>query len=495
MGPSVWHRAIAITACLLLASGACSGNDGERADELGVDPSSPHYARAKAHFAAAQAARDGAQLFEREVSASAADPIGATMTSLRERAGITAVERSVDQASIVATTTDSLVFSILTDQKDRAEWTLAAATATRGTRPADARLSPLADGTDDDAIICDPSNYPRSKNACIVSAFDAEFGFDASAVKTPLSRAGYTVRSLTLKTPADIVKLRAALPSCGVIYVSSHGNVASTNLAKTRGNNVTTEIELDPKAFGENFIDMVEVLGADLESHVGVTAHRGKAYWSLTPAFFAQFRYPNSFVFVDACHSAQSHDGTSLAKAFRDNGAGAFVGWEGAISTKFSIPAVKAIFEGLAPKVAAVSAVKITTTPADPGARESYVPRVTVTPATAGVKVRLSISGTDGFKRTELRETDASGVVVFSTVPGGAGGVVDTLSTVVGGADNSATVLGVVKSDPKLGEVWKLPYNPLVDGRLSSLAQSATKGFNLICNNLTLTETTTIVKF
>lgn len=120
---------------------------------------------------------------------------------------------------------------------------------------------------------------------------------------------------------------------------------------------------------------------------------------------------------------------------------------------------------------------------------------MTVSPATAGVEIRLSISGTDGFQRSEVAKTDASGAVIFSTVPGGAGGVEDTISAVVGGANNSATVLDVVKNSTTLNDVFKLPYNPAVDGTLSKLSQSAVPGFNLICNNQVLTKTKTIVKF
>jgi hypothetical protein len=218
----------------------------------------------------------------------------------------------------------------------------------------------------------------------------------------------------------------------------------------------------------------------------------------LTPEFFSSMQYPNSFVYVDACNSSKEvpSGGNSLRDAFRNNGAGAYVGWNGPISTKFSNPVAESVFDGLSPTTAQVTGVQVTTSPDDPGPGESYVPTATVNPPEEGVEVRLSVKGDDGFRRTETGTTDASGSFVFAAIPGGAGEVTDIVTVVAGGADNGATVLNVLQDDPQVNKVHALPWGKDPDGHsVADLGYTAETTYNLVCNDIELTDTKKVVKF
>jgi hypothetical protein len=84
--------------------------------------------------------------------------------------------------------------------------------------------------------------------------------------------------------------------------------------------------------------------------------------------------------------------------------------------------------------------------------------------------------------------------VTFPPVPGGAGGVTDTVTVSAGGAGTSSTVHNVVLADPTLKNPWKVPYLPLT-ASISAFSIDAESNFNLACNNAKLTSTKTIVKF
>ncbi len=462
---------------------------------------------------AAQSAADASLYFDNEVLTGSADPVGALITYLQTDPNIRTVELSIDGATVMAVLFNDERVAIMTDEKSRDEWRIIANSQivpllqeepTRGPtlwNPGDRlyeRLGKLVPAAKSDSIICSEATFPQSKEACLIMNFQSEFQQDVSKISDPLGRAGYNVRILSLKTIGDLRNLRETLGECGVIYVSSHGNVRK-NILDNYGNAIATEIELDFKnkgSFTSDLVDLIEIFGADLNTHLSVDAHRGKVYWSLTPEFFASISYRNSFVYVDVCNSDKDvpPGGSRLRDAFRGNGAGAFIGWTGPISTRFSNPAAEAIFDGLAPKVAGISSVDVTISPPDPGPAESYLPTATISPAIEGVPVKISISGTDGFAFTETSTTDSGGMAVFSLVPGGAGEVIDTITVVAGGADNTATVVDVVQNDPDLADVWKLPWNPAQES-LSSLTSSAVENYNLICNNLNVTETTTVIKF
>ncbi|MBI4580242.1 MAG: hypothetical protein HY718_11100 [Planctomycetes bacterium] len=481
-----WGGLVVVSLLLILGAECASTGPGTAS---GLDPSDPNFETAEAIVAAAAVGRDGAATFEQGVAAGADDPIGDTIAALRARADVASVELSIDGATIMVEHVDGQRIAILTDQKDRAEWELAPNPTAKA-----ATTAATAGGS---AIICNEKSFPQSKQALVITGFQQDFDTDLNTITGPLQRAGYQPDVLRLSTPADLEQLQNKLANAGVIYMSSHGNV-SKNLDGVYGNNVVTEIEVplnDSEAFADSLLDMVAIFGGDFQRFVSVSANKGKLYWSLTPAFFGQFKYPNSFVYVDSCNS--DHDvegGNQLASAFTSNGAGAFVGWKGKISTRFSNPAAAAIFDGMAPQTATISSVDLSTNPSDPGAGESYVPTAVVSPASTGVEIQISISGTDGFARTETGTTDAAGEVVFSSVPGGASGVVDTITEVAGGADSSASAVNVVQNDPTLNQVWQLPYNPKQE-TLSNLSLTANSDYNIICNNQAVTQTTKLVKF
>ena len=464
----------------------------------------------EATWPAAQLAATASLDFENLVANGSGDPINELIAKLRGNANVADIELSIDGATVMATLVNGERIAVMTDQKSRDEWKSVETGKTalfeiEEEEPQAREIYDLgsrkgselvAYGATDNSIICDETTYPQSKKAILVMNFQDEFQQDVAKLRDPLIRAGYEVTVLAIKTVQDLEKLNH-LGEYGVIYMSSHGNVRR-NIDNQYGNVFTTEIELNPKdeaAYAESVIDMMMLYGGDLTRYVSIDGHKGKLYWSLTPQFFEQFTYPNSLVYADMCNSDKDvQGGKQLSEAFRSRGAGAFLGWKGPISTRFSNPAAEAIMEGLSPKVAGIASVVLTTNPADPGAYQAYVPSAQVAPATADVELRLSVSGTDGYASSETVLTDAGGSATFGSIPGGASGVVDTITVVGGGADNSATVVNTVNHNAELQKIWNLPWTAQM-GSKSTLSMSAAEKFNLICNNLQLTETKTVVKF
>lgn len=84
---------------------------------------------------------------------------------------------------------------------------------------------------------------------------------------------------------------------------------------------------------------------------------------------------------------------------------------------------------GTCDKVVSVNAV---TEPADPGPGQTVLVHATSVPPVAGCTMKFSIHGTDNFSKAEDETTDASGTGTFS-IPGGAAGVVDTVTVSIGG--------------------------------------------------------------
>ena len=154
------------------------------------------------------------------------------------------------------------------------------------------------------------------------------------------------------------------------------------------------------------------------------------------------------------------------------------------------------MFAGLAPKVL-VDAVAVAVSPPDPGPGESYVPSATITPATAGVEVSLSVRGTDGFTSDETATTDGSGHVTFGSIPGGQGEVIDSITVVAGGAGNSLSTLNAVQSSPSLQGKFSIPWLGGVAsiGGLNFTPRNVNSNFNLVCNNQNLRQTVEVVKF
>jgi hypothetical protein len=455
---------------------------------------------------AAELAVSASSQLEQLIAERNPDPVGTLEARLRADPRVTAVER-LDDDTLIATLANGSSFSVFVDEKSRREWRVAGSqqlgpgkgTTSTGSEGSLGEATARLDG----GIVCDPTTYPRSKKACIVPAFQGEFKQDLSGIGKSLTRAGFTAETLSLKSPKDLATLQKTLSTCGVLYLSSHGG-RGKNLEKHFGNHITTEIEVglpDQDKFAASLADLADAFGADLTRFIGVTAHGKKAYWTLSPEFFASVQYPNTLVYADACSSDKpipapvlAGGGMQLKDAFRKAGAGAFLGWQGPITTRVSNPAADGIFGGLAPKELGITAVTITVVPPNPGPGESYVPSASVAPPLSGIELRLTVSGTDGYALDVSRATDGAGKVTFDAVPGGSGGVVDTITVSAGEAKSSSSARSVVQSDPTLQEAYTVPWSP-EKGSVSSLTLDASPDFNLVCNNQKLTQTQQVVKF
>lgn len=75
--------------------------------------------------------------------------------------------------------------------------------------------------------------------------------------------------------------------------------------------------------------------------------------------------------------------------------------------------------------------IKITPSPADPAPKQAVTVTITVLNSLHGTAVSYSLSGTDGYSQSGTLYTDQNGQVSF-VVPGGAQGVVDTISVTAG---------------------------------------------------------------
>jgi hypothetical protein len=84
---------------------------------------------------------------------------------------------------------------------------------------------------------------------------------------------------------------------------------------------------------------------------------------------------------------------------------------------------------GTCEKVVSINAV---TEPADPGPGQTVLVHATSVPPVAGCTMQFSIHGTDNYSKSEDVTTDAGGTGSFS-IPGGAAGVVDTVTVGIGG--------------------------------------------------------------
>ena len=436
--------------------------------------------------------------FESAFAANQSDPMGALVTSLQSNPDVAQVERFDDDATIIVTMKTGIAFSLPLAEKNRV-W-VKQAKPSLGNPPPGSDLSVDAPAIAS-AIVCDPTTFPQSKKACIVPAFQNEFNQNFSSMSQSLQRVGFQVTTFSLKTAQDLTNLQNSLKDCGVLYISSHGG-RGKNLEKPPkgGNNITTEIEVglpDKDKFASSLVDMIGAFGGDMQRFLGVTAHGGKVFYTLTPEFWTTVKYPNTLVYADACSSDKdlpaSMPGGSLKDAFRKNGAGAFMGWKGPIDSGISDWVANKVFDGLAPKALNITGITADA-PTSVGAGVSYSVSATVQPPTAGIELRLGVKGTDGYSKEETKTTDASGKVTFSSVPGGAAGVVDTVTVSAGGADTSNTATSVVVNDPTLQNPRKVPGLPAT-ASVSTFICDAGSNFNLACNNTNLTSTKTIVKF
>ncbi len=471
---------------LVLLAGCGGGGTGP-----GDDPVADQQA------AAAERAAEASADFEQFVASGTPDPVGALVASLLADPNITTAERFDDGGTVIATTTDGVSFGVLVAEQNRSEWAQVSASAVPRIL-----LSPQpAAGP----ITCDVANYPQSKKACVLQAPDFAL-LGGEEIDTPLERAGFEIvpfSQVSFPTTAqDIVKLHQTMGTCGVLYISAHGGMNTNFESDQPTNHIVTEVEVDDK---EQFFDALRVLGpafpGKFKQYFGEAAREGKTYLTLSPEFFASVQYPNTLVYINACSSAQpvpfpyqTAGQTPLMDAFRNNGAGAFLGWQKKMPTEIANPAANAFFAALAPKTSGIENVTLAA-PGNVGAGQSYTPSATISPAQQGVSVRLTVRGTDGFRRDETVTTNLGGTATFASIPGGAAGVIDSLTAVAGGADASQTAFNAAQGDPSLQGSWALPWFPgsVNIGALTLNARNAE--FNLVCNNQKLTETVAVVKF
>ncbi len=366
-------------------------------------------------------------------------------------------------------------------------------------------------------ILCDPKNYPTTKTACIVRAFAEEMSQDTKTVADPLSRAGFTIRNYGLTSVDEVVALHNGLKDCGVVYVRTHGVMnedfayefsgaeagagcdPATPTKNHCGNHLMTQIALTKGTALPTLQALKTKLGRLVRSF-GSSPHTSKdgttqTYLTLAPEFFADVSYSNALVYVDACHSdapiPTPPGGDQLREAFTQNGAGSFLGWSKAVPESIASAAAQGIFEKLAPKVSNIDSLTLSA-PSSQAAGQSYLPTVTIAPAQGGIDISLVVSRTDGRRYGGTKTTDASGLVTFDAIPGGAAGTVDTLTASAGGAADSTMVATVVKNDPALQVDYSLFSD---DVSIANLNETSVKDFNLACANAKLTSRGTKVTF
>ena len=462
-----------VTGLAIAFLAACGGGDGGTGPAPDDDAAKEAAAEARAEAAAVE--------FEELVASGNPDPVGALVASLQADPAITDVER-VDSGGTVVATLDGVPFAVLTAEEDRPEWTETAGAAGL----VSVMMAP--------PIACDSANYPKSKKACILrSTLTAAGAVNDFGIEQSLERAGFTPTTVAWPTTIQqVISLHQTLSTCGVLYIRAHGGAAK-NLAGEFGNHLLTEVT---SASAEEKQLLKTTFGAEARSYFGKVAgtRTKKSYLTLTPQFFASVQYPNTLVFNNACFShnglQELAGGSVLKDAFLNSGAGAVLGWQSTVSAGLAGPAANEVFAGLAPKVL-VDAVAVAVSPPDPGPGESYVPSATITPATAGVEVSLSVRGTDGFTSDETATTDGSGHVTFGSIPGGQGGVIDSITVVAGGAGNSLSTLNAVQSSPSLQGKFSIPWLGGVAsiGGLNFTPRNGNSNFNLVCNNQNLRQT------
>ncbi|MBI2335927.1 MAG: hypothetical protein HYU97_04110 [Deltaproteobacteria bacterium] len=83
-----------------------------------------------------------------------------------------------------------------------------------------------------------------------------------------------------------------------------------------------------------------------------------------------------------------------------------------------------------------VQTIGLSPSPSDPAPNQAVVVTATVFPVASSCTIAFSISGTDGYSKSESPTTSSSGAASF-TIPGGASGVVDTVTATSNGLSNT----------------------------------------------------------
>jgi hypothetical protein len=454
-------RACSCIAAALLA--ACS------------DAREPRVDTSELALAARVSARASSE-FERLLRSGDTDPVEALRERLFSYSDVAQVEVAAEHGSVIARLRNGTSTTVLVADEARTEWAAPVRLpSTGGTRQLES----------DRSITCGASTYPQSTKACIVTAF-TETNLDV--LERSLEHAGYSIAEIHLRTYSAVKDLRSQLGTCGVLYIRTHGGLARNNLGDLAPH-VATAIEFDDARASE----LVDAVGR--RDRYGVVGIGAKSYWSLSPAFFASATYPNSLVYVDAGSSAAqgpAYIPISFISAFTGNGAGAFFGWEAAVSAKLSKPIAERIFDALAPEVA-IDAISLTVPKSV--AIEPYVATAAIAPARPGIDLALSVWTSAGLAPPpQLRRTDGNGSVTFDAVRGAIEtGAVDTVTLSAGGANNATTSAELVKIDATLPS-FDLSWIDGDHGAARFYFAKKIQNYNLVCANPKHTKSATVLK-
>lgn len=416
---------------------------------------------------AAKVANSASDVFEQLLEIET-DPIAAMVDWFNSQPGVLVAQASSD-GIIIVTMDNGHTFTFATDSRDRPEWNLSY--GNRMVRPDKEAMSSLRRATSTKSAAqesCDPKSSPTSKKAFISAMFQDRFDTDIDAIRSSLERSEFVVDSLAIDSVADLLVLREALSDCGVLYMSSHGTLGFLS-DETWANVVSTEIPFsdDPDEIKQIMSDLTAVLGADVEKMMYVYSDRSGLFVALTPHFFSKASYANTLVYIDACHSDRNvGDGnTPLREAFLKKGAGAFIGWNGAVHNVVANAVNVDFFESLEPQSRTgapnnTQSIDMTYEITSLSAEEKYfVITCQVTPPALGIVVTIHY-GPTGREFVEQHSTPLDGAFFTGLLRGGSEGTQWKVIASTGVANDVATVIdAVVANSPLVNDfVAYLPW-------------------------------------
>lgn len=122
----------------------------------------------------------------------------------------------------------------------------------------------------------------------------------------------------------------------GVIFIHTHGGITGGVVSIMTGERASTFFGIPTSHLIDWVLKRVVVVSAD-----------GKNYWAFKPSFITHYAnsFPDSLVVISACHSL---DGDTMANAFLNKGAAAYVGWSDTVMRSFAIGINQVLFDRLA---------------------------------------------------------------------------------------------------------------------------------------------------
>lgn len=396
------------------------------------------------------------------------DPVAAMVAWFSSQPGVQFAQSSND-GIIIVTMDNGHTFTFLTDGRDRSEWNLSYDNKiARPDLATNANLHRALSKNHAAQESCDPKSAPTSRRAFLSAMFQDQFGTDINSIRGSLERSGYVVESLAIDSVVDLLVLREALSDCGVLYFSSHGTLGYLS-DNTWANVVSTEIPFpdDPDEIKQLMSGLTSVMGPNVEKMMYVYADRTGLYVALTPHFFSTATYPNSLVYIDTCHSDRNvGDGnTPLREAFLKKGAGAFIGWNGAVHNDIANAVNSDFFESLEPQTQSgasnnTQSILMTYEITSLSAEEKYfVITCQVTPPALGVTVTIHY-GPTGREFVYQDRTPQDGAFFTGLLRGGSEGTQWKVIASTGEALDVSTVINaVVANSPVVNDfVAYLPW-------------------------------------